>query len=126
MTYSTLAISVVSVLSLSLGYASVFSASPKTRYRCAVCYVVFITLSSACTLFEKSEFERCVNAGIIGLAMAPVIALWLMVLNKRNKFKISQENLRRLEHALPSGELAEKPLALSRGSKEEVFSLQVK
>jgi len=126
MTYSPLAISVVSVLSLSLGYASVFSARPKTRYRCAVGYIVFITLGSVFTLFEKSEFERLIDAGIIGIAMAPVIALWIIVLNKRNQIKISQENLRRLQNALSAGKFAENSSVQSRGSKEEVLSLQIK
>lgn len=126
MTYSTLAIGVVSVLSLSLGYASVFSASPMMRYRCAVGYIVFITLGSASTLFEKSEFERLIDAGILGVAMAPVLALWLMVLHRRNKLKISQENLRRLENAFPVRHFSENSSAQSPGSKEEVFSLQVK
>lgn len=119
--------SFLSVFSLFFGFAAVFSANSRNRLRCASSFVFFMTIGALSTLFEKSEFARLLESAIIGLAMAPVLALWLVTLrtrNSRNTGKHGEVRVLRKPHTSVS-----LPLGASHGksgSKEADLSLQIK
>lgn len=126
MTMIILVSSFLSVFSLFFGFASVFAANSRTRFKCAVGYVIFVTLGAISALFEKSEFLRLLESAIVALAMAPVLTLWLLTLRTRGRQNAAQRELRGLHkpHSpiQPSVATAHGKL----GSKEADRSLQVK
>lgn len=127
MTYSTLATSILSVLSLCCGYGSVFASNPKRRYRCAVAYLLFISAGAACALLERAEFPRLIESGIIAIAMLPVLTMWIFVLNKSNKLRAYQQNLDKLHQTHSSSKFPVNSANHNQaGSKEEILAVQIK
>ncbi len=126
MTKIILVTSLLSVFSLFFGFFSVFAANPRTRFKCAVGYVIFVTIGAISALFEKSEFVRLVESALIALAMAPVLLLWLRTLRTRGRQDAAQRELRGLRKPHSTIQLSVGTSHGKPGSKEADLSLQIK
>ncbi len=107
----TFVIGTSAVVCLALGYLSVFSTTPRARFRCALGYVLIQTLASVVALFDRGEFNRLIDAFIISTSMTPVVLLWLVVLKKRNDRDMVRNNVERLSKLVKSQTDQSKELA---------------
>ncbi|HEY9680079.1 MAG TPA: hypothetical protein V6C86_00630 [Oculatellaceae cyanobacterium] len=110
----TFAVGVSSVICLALGYLSVFGKSGRFRFRCALSYVLVQTCASVLALFERAEFLRLIDAGIIWIAMVPILSLWLIVLRQLNRRKLSQKSAEMLSGLTKTPEIESKVLAAAK------------
>lgn len=110
----TFAVGVSSVVCLALGYLSVFDKNGRFRFRCALGFVLVQTCASVLALFERTEFLRLIDAGIIWTAMVPVLSLWLIVLRQLNRRKLSQKSAEMLSGLTKTRKTESKVLAAAK------------